>query len=189
MARTRRLARTEVIECVCDGLNANDEVRDAGLEALRRLTAEKARLRDRERARLVAKHGARSDTVAALNELHLAEQRMMDELLARLRRRESRSATPHDGGAVLHGRVLVPLPGVTVSAIDDSGKTLGEQSTDRGGYFRFQLLLPESTLEGTPSVRIRITDAEGSVLRSDGASHSLLPGHTDYLEVVLVSAP
>jgi len=124
-------------------LTATDVVRSAGLDHFERLEIAKAGSLARQRTRLVAAHGERSDEVKRHDAIIAAHS----ALLAATRAEAQRARTPPlavaADKAVIHGRVVdasrIGVAGVVVVAATERDQPVGRDDTDANGYFRIEL--------------------------------------------------
>jgi hypothetical protein len=129
-----------------DGLAAltgADVVRSIGLDHFERLEIAKAGSLARQRRRLVATYGERSDEVKRHDVSSAAHSAQLAATRAEAQRARTPALKVSADEAVIHGRVVdasgIGVAGVVVVAGAARERPLGRDDTDANGYFRIGL--------------------------------------------------
>lgn len=162
-----------------------DRVRVAALDRTALLIQAKERSLRRELAIMTKRLGQDAAQVKVLSERLRLQRVLRDQTTAEIQRGQTEPPERREGFFVLHGRVVgrhrLGWTGLTVSAVDGSGRAQDFACTDDRGYFTMEIAAEESK----EHVFLQVSDPKGSVLYRGSESNQVVSQGIVYREIFL----
>lgn len=186
MEKNRCINDEEFAQQAIDVPAAADRVRLVALDHAAVLANAKERSLRRELAIQKARLGSDAPQVRVLAERVRLQQVLRVQTAAEIERSETVAPERQSGIFVLHGRVVdrqhLGQAGLTVSAVDRSGRPQTYTCTDGRGYFKMEIAVKE----GAPQSELfLLVSKDGAVLYRGSEAHSVVSEGIVYREIVL----
>jgi PASTA domain len=182
----RCITDEEFAKQVTDVPATADRVRLVALDHTSMLGSAKERSLRRELAIKTEQLGQDADQVKALAERLSLHQVLRTQMQAEIQRSQTVAPQPQTGAFILHGRVVdsqhLSQPGLTVSAVDGSGRAVAFVCTDDRGYFKLEITVKDPAGQ---SVFLQVSDKNGAVLYRGTEAYSVVSQGIVYREIML----
>jgi hypothetical protein len=182
----RCITDEEFAKQVTDVPATADRVRLVALDHTSLLGSAKERSLRRELAIKTAQLGQDAAKVKALAGRLSLQQVIRTQMQAEIQRSETETPARQSRIFILHGRVVdgarLGQPGLTVSAVDGTGRPVAFVCTDDRGYFKLEIAVKDSAGQ---SVFLQVSDKSGAVLFRGTEAYGIVPEGIVYREIVL----
>ncbi|GKT07110.1 PASTA domain-containing protein [Desulforhabdus sp. TSK] len=186
MEKNRCINDEEFAQQAIDVPAAADRVRLVALDHAAMLAFAKERSLRRELAIQKARLGNDAPQVKDLAERVRLQQVLRVQTAAEIERGETVAPERQSGIFILHGRVVdrqhLGQAGLTVSAVDRSGRPQTYTCTDARGYFKMEIAVKEAAPQ---SELFLLVSKDGAVLYRGTEAHSVVSEGIVYREIVL----
>lgn len=187
MDRNRCITDEEFAKQVTEVPATADRVRLVALDHTSVLGNAKQRSLRRELAIKTAQLGKDAPQVKVLAERLRLQQVLRTQMQAEIQRSETVAPERQSGVFILHGRVVnrerLGQPGLTVSAIDRTGRSVASTCTDDRGYFKLGISAADPAKKA--AVFLQVFGKDGAVLYRGTEAFSIVAETIVYREIVL----
>ncbi len=185
MQQKHRIREEEFARQAQDAMATADRARLVALDRTALLIQAKERSLRRELAIKTERLGQDTAQVKVLSERLRLHSVMRDQATAEIQRGQTEPPECREGVFVLHGRVVgrhrLGWTGLTVSAVDGSGRAQDFACTDEQGYFKMEIASEESK----ENVLLQVSDKKGSILYRGSEANQVVSQGVVYREIFL----
>jgi hypothetical protein len=185
--KNRCISDEEFAKQVIDVPATADRVRLVALDHTGSLGSAKERSLRRELAIQTARLGSDAPQVKVLAERVRLQEVLRTQTVAEIQRSETVAPERQTGIFILQGRVVdrqhLGQPGLTVSAVDRSGRPETHKCTDDRGHFKLEVSVKDPA--APRELFLQVSDKDGAVLFRGTEAHQIVSEGIVYREIVL----